>query len=449
MPASHPSDPSQEEIPDLIVRGGIVLTMVDGRAPLRDGVVRIGGGRILSVDDDAGGPLDPGVEVLDAGSAVVLPGLVNTHGHTAMTLFRGFADDLPLAEWLFDRIFPAEARFLDPGTVYWGTLLGCLEMIASGTTCVADGYFFQDATLEAFERAGLRALIAQGVIDFPAPGVPRPEDNLTAGRAFLESWSGFSERIKPGLFCHSPSTCSEATLRGALEISREFGAPLQTHLSETAGEVEEIVKRTGERPVPYLDRIGVLIPGMIAAHAVHLDAEEIALLAERGVCIAHVPESNMKLASGAAPVHGFLEAGVRVGLGTDGCASNNNLDLVQEMDTAAKLSKVVDGDPTHLSAEAVLRMATSGGAGVMGLEREIGTLEPGKRADLIVIGLNRPHLQPLYNPVSTIVYSATGADVRHTVVDGRVLMKDRRFTGLDPDEVMDRVESIARTIGRG
>jgi 5-methylthioadenosine/S-adenosylhomocysteine deaminase len=448
MPASHPSDSPDEATPDLIIRGGIVLTMVEGHTPVRGGVVRIRGGRILSVDDEAEETGDPGAEVLDARNGVVLPGLVNTHGHTAMTLFRGFADDLPLAEWLFDHIFPAEARFLDPGTVYWGTLLGCLEMIASGTTCVADGYFFQDATLEAFERAGLRALIAQGVIDFPAPGVPRPEDNLTAGRAFLESWSGFSERITTGLFCHSPSTCSEATLRGALEISREFGTPLQTHLSETAGEVEEIVKRTGERPVPYLDRLGVLTPGLIAAHAVHLDAEEIALLAERRVCIAHVPESNMKLASGAAPVHAFLEAGMRVGLGTDGCASNNNLDLVQEMDTAAKLSKVVDGDPTHLSADAVLRMATSEGAAVMGLEREIGTLEPGKRADLIVIGLDRPHLQPVYNPVSTIVYSATGADVRHTVVDGKVLMKDRRFTAIDPDEVMDRVSSIGRTIKR-
>jgi 5-methylthioadenosine/S-adenosylhomocysteine deaminase len=446
MPAKHPPVPPQEESPDLIVRGGVVLTMIDGRPPVQDGVVRVRGGRILSVDDREGE--EPGAEVLDARNGVILPGLVNTHVHTAMTLFRGFADDLPLAEWLFDHIFPAEARLLDPGTVYWGALLGCLEMIASGTTCIADGYFFQDATLEAVERAGLRALIAQGVIDFPAPGVPRPEDNLAAGRAFLERWSGFSERITTGLFCHSPSTCSEATLRGALALSREFGTPLQTHLSETAGEVDEVLERTGQRPVPYLDRIGVLPPGLIAAHAVHLDEKEIALLAERDVRIAHVPESNMKLASGAAPVHALLKAGLRVGLGTDGCASNNDLDLVREMDTAAKLGKVVDGDPTHLSAETVLRMATSGGAEVMGLEQEIGTLEPGKRADLVVIGLEQPHLQPLYNPVSTIVYSATGADVRHTVVDGKVLMKDRRFTGLDPDEVMDRVNRIARTVGR-
>ncbi|MCF8063047.1 MAG: amidohydrolase [Deltaproteobacteria bacterium] len=447
MPATHPPDPRQEEAPDLIVRGGIVLTMAEGRAPIREGTVRIRQGRILSVDDRA--EADPGVEILDARDAVVLPGLVNTHGHTAMTLFRGYADDLPLDEWLFNRIFPAEARFLDPETVYWGTLLGCLEMIASGTTCVADGYFFQDAGLEAVERAGLRALIAQGVIDFPAPGVPRPEDNLAVGRAFMERWHGFSERITPGLFCHSPSTCSESTMRDASAVSREFGSPLQTHLSETGGEVEEIVKRTGERPVLYLDRIGVLTPDLIAAHAVHVEAEEISLLAERRVRIAHVPESNMKLASGTAPIHKFLKAGIRVGLGTDGCASNNNLDLIQEMDTAAKLSKVFDKDPTHVSAEAALRMATSGGAAVMGLEREIGTLEAGKRADLIVIDLDRPHLQPLYNPVSTIVYSATGADVRHTVVDGEVLMRDRRFTGIDPEEIMARVEAIARTIGQG
>jgi 5-methylthioadenosine/S-adenosylhomocysteine deaminase len=447
MPANPPSDHPEETPPDLIVQGGTILTMVDGRPPLRGGMVRVRDGRILSVDDRT--EADPGVEVLDARNGLILPGLVNAHGHTAMTLFRGFADDLPLAEWLFDRIFPAEARFLDPNTVYWGTLLGCLEMIASGTTCVVDGYFYQDATVEAVERAGLRALIAQGVIDFPAPGVPSPEDNLTVGRAFLESWSGFSERITPGLFCHSPSTCSEGTLRDALEISRFFGVPLQTHLSETAGEVDEIVKRTGTRPVNYLDRIGVLAPDLVAAHAVHLDAEEIDLLVRRRVRVAHLPESNMKLASGAAPIHAFLEAGVRVGLGTDGCASNNDLDLLREMDTAAKLGKVVDEDPTHLSAEAVLRMATLGGAEVAGLEREIGTLEEGKRADLIVIDPDRPHLQPLYHPASTLVYSASGADVRHVVVDGRVLLRDGAFTGLDPDEIMGRVAEIARTIRQG
>lgn len=447
MPAISPLESHEEDPPDLIVRGGLVLTLAQGRKPVSDGVVRIRDGRILSVDSQD--VQLPDVETIDARSAMVLPGLINAHGHTAMTLFRGFADDIPLAEWLFDHIFPAEARFLDRETVYWGTLLGCLEMIASGTTCLMDGYFFQDAAMEAMDRSGLRALIAQGVIDFPAPGIPRPEDNLSVGRTFLERWKGCSDRLRPGLFCHSPSTCSERTLLGAMELSREFGCPLQTHLSESIGEVDDIVQRTGLRPVLYLDRMGILSGDLIAAHGVHLDDEEIALLAQRGVGIAHVPESNMKLASGAARVQDFLDAGIRVGLGTDGCASNNNLDLFQEMDTAAKLSKVYDRDPTHVSAETALRMATSGGAELMGLEGEIGTLEAGKRADIIVIDADRPHLQPLYNPFSAIVYSATGADVRHVVVDGKVLMQDRRFTTLDAHEIMERVKAIARSIQRG
>jgi len=418
--------------------------MEEDALPLSPGRVLIRKGRILAVEK-AQEPI-PGVETIDATHGIILPGLVNAHGHTAMTLFRGFADDLPLSEWLFNKIFPAEASFLNPDTVYWGALLGCLEMIASGTTSVVDGYFFQDATMKAVKQAGLRGLIAQGVIDFPAPGVPRPEDNLTVGRAFLERWSGTSDLLTPGLFCHSPVTCSEKTFRGAMEISMDHGTPLQTHLSETVAEVEEIRGRTGVRPAFYLDRIGVLSEPLIAAHAIHLDDAEISLLGERGVCIVHLPESNMKLASGAARIQTLLDAGVRAALGTDGCASNNNLDLFQEMDTAAKFAKVVAGNPLHLSARAALRMATWGGAEVMGMKEVIGTLEAGKRADLIVVDTERPHLQPLYNPVSTLVYSAMGADVRHVVVDGRVLLKDREFMTLDAGEIMARVRGIAGKI---
>ena len=443
MSASHTSAPPSTA-PDLAIQGDVVLTMADGVPPLSPGRILVREGRILAVEQTRE-PI-PGVETIDAPGGIVLPGLVNGHGHTAMTLFRGFADDLPLAEWLFNKIFPAEAAFLNPETVYWGTLLGCIEMIASGTTSVVDGYFFEDATMEAVERSGLRGLIAQGVIDFPAPGVPNPEDNLTVGRDFLERWAGRSDRVTPGLFCHSPVTCSERTFRGAMELSQEFGTPLQTHLSETDAEVREILERTGIRPAFYLDRIGVLNEGLIAAHAIHLDDAEIELLAEKGACIAHVPESNMKLASGTARIQAMLDAGVRAALGTDGCASNNDLDLFREMDTAAKLAKVVGGNPVHLNARAVLRMATLGGAEAMGLEKEIGSLEPGKRADIIVLEADLPHLQPLYNPVSTLVYSAVGADVRHVIVDGKVILKDRGFTTLDPGEIMGRAKEIARTI---
>ncbi|MFH1124562.1 MAG: amidohydrolase, partial [Pseudomonadota bacterium] len=358
----------------------------------------------------------------------------------------GLADDLPLKQWLFEKIFPAEAKFLSPETVYWGALLGSLEMIASGTTTVSDGYFFQDETLRAFHESGLRALVAQGVIDFPAPGVPDPKKNLKVGKQFIKKWLGFSDLIAPGLFCHSTSTCSDKTLRGAMEISREFSLPLQIHLSETAEEVREVFQKTGQRPAFYLDRLGLLNDDLIAVHAVHLDDEEMALLAQRNVRIVHVPESNMKLASGAARVSEMMRIGLSVGLGTDGCASNNNLDLFQEMDSAAKLDKVFTLNPVNMGAERVLRMATSWGARVLGLEGEIGTLEAGKKADIIVLNLDSPHLVPLYNPYSLLVYSASGADVRDVIINGRVVMRDRRLKTLDQREIMERVRTISRGI---
>jgi 5-methylthioadenosine/S-adenosylhomocysteine deaminase len=375
-----------------------------------------------------------------------MPGLINAHGHTAMTLFRGLADDLPLQSWLFDKIFPAEAKHLNPETVYWGALLGCLEMIASGTTTVSDGYFFQDATVRAVDRALLRARIAQGVIDFPAPGVADPKENLKIGREFIDRWLGFSELITPGLFCHSPVTCSEKTLRGAMTISQEYQLPLQLHLAETTAEVEQIIANTGRRPIPYLERLGILNDKLIAVHAVHLTRAEMELLCQKGVRIVHVPESNMKLSSGAAAAAEMLAIGLTVGLGTDGAASNNDLDLFQEMDSAAKLAKISTLDPVCLDAGSVLKMATSWGAAALGMEADVGTLEVGKKADVIVVDSQSPHMTPLYNPRSSLVYSANGADVKDVVVNGRILMKDRCIQMLDADEIMGRVKAISRKI---
>ncbi|MBW1862933.1 MAG: amidohydrolase, partial [Deltaproteobacteria bacterium] len=375
-----------------------------------------------------------------------MPGLVNAHSHTAMTLFRGLADDLPLKQWLFEKIFPAESKYLNSETVFWGTLLGCLEMIASGTTTVLDGYFFQDETVRAVHRSGLRALIAQGVIDFPAPGVSDPKENLKKGKEFIEKWIGFSDLITPGLFCHSPVTCSDRTLRSAMEISGDFHLPLQIHLSETSEEVIEIKNKTGQSPVHYLDKLGLLNDGLIAAHAVHVDNEEMELLARKNVKIVHVPESNMKLSSGVARVSEMIRMGLTVGLGTDGCASNNNLDLFQEMDSAAKMGKVFTLNPVNMDAGTVLKMATSWGAKILGLEKEIGTIEVGKKADIIVVDLQSPHLVPLYNPLSTLVYSASGADVKDVIVNGEILMKERAFQNLDPNEIIERVSAISRKI---
>lgn len=433
--------------PDLMIQGGTLLTMVEGEKPIRHATLLIQGDRIAGILAPGEERLRfEGVEVLDATDTLVMPGLVNAHGHTAMTLFRGLADDLPLKQWLFEKIFPAEEKHLSEETVYWGSLLGSLEMIASGTTTVSDGYFFEDATARAFQKAGLRALVTQGVIDFPAPGVPDPAQNLAVGKAFIQRWNHATDLIRPGLFCHSLSTCSERTLQGAMAISREFSLPLQIHLSETREEVEEVIRRSGERPIPHLARLGLLNASLIGVHAVHLADEEIQLLAQNGVGIVHCPESNMKLASGTARVSEMLKKGLVVGLGTDGCASNNNLDLFKEMDTAAKLGKVTTLDPMNTGAATVLNMATAWGAKLLGLEKEIGTLEVGKKADLITVDLRKPHLIPLYSPISTIVYSASGSDVKDVIVNGRVLMKDRAFTALDAEEVMAKVQEISEKI---
>ncbi|MBW1999266.1 MAG: amidohydrolase [Deltaproteobacteria bacterium] len=433
--------------PDIVVEGGTVLTMCEGQEPLHNSSVLIKGDRILGIHrTENSAPLYENAEVIDASNAIIMPGLVNCHAHTAMTLFRGLADDLPLKQWLFEKIFPAEAEHLDPETVYWGALLGCLEMIASGTTSVVDGYFFQDSTARAFQQAGLRALVAQGVIDFPAPGVPDPKDNLKKGRDFLEKWFGSSDLITPGLFCHSPLTCSQRTLTEARALSDEFSLPLQIHLSETEEEVLEILNRTGTRPVKYLDELGLLSPRLIAAHAIHVDQEEIRILAQRGVKVVHVPESNMKLSSGLARIPEMISSGLYPGVGTDGCASNNDLDLFREMDSLAKVHKVFSMDPVTMTADTVLKMAIVWGARVMDLEKDLGTIEEGKKADMIVVDLSAPHMIPLYSPGSNIVYSANGADVKDVIVNGKVLMKDRNFKTLDAPEIMKEVKRIGRKI---
>jgi 5-methylthioadenosine/S-adenosylhomocysteine deaminase len=443
---SHQPDSSAFE-PDIVIEAGTLMTMVEGAEPVGEAAVWIKGDRILDIQHGLSKDPYPGSpEIINARDAIVMPGLINGHCHASMTLFRGFADDLPLKTWLFDRIFPAEAQFLSPDTVYWGALLGCLEMMASGTTTFLDGYFFQDETVKAVHRSGLRALVAQGVVDFPAPGVSDPRDNLRIGEAFLQRWLHFSDLIMPGLFCHSALTCSKRTLQGAMEISQVYSLPLQIHLSETMEEVNEIIGSTGHRPVHYLDSLGLLNERLVAAHAIHLNDQEIATLSRRFVKVVHVPESNMKLTSGVARISEMLAKGLTVGLGTDGCASNNNLDLFQEMDIAAKLDKVFTLNPVSLDARTALKMATSWGAKVLGLEEEIGTLEKGKKADIIVVDIQAPHMVPLYNPISNLVYSANGADVKHVIVNGKMLMKDRGFLTLDAQEIMDKVRAISQSI---
>jgi len=425
---------------DLLIHDVAVWTP-DG--PVMDGAVAISGGcihRVGAASDIADWP-EP-AQRLDGEGMLLLPGMVNTHTHGAMSIFRGAADDLDLDKWLNKHIFPAEARFAGRETVYWGTLLSCAEMLKAGVTTFCDGYFFEDAAAEAANRAGLRAVMGQGIIDFPSPDSPDPSRALETARQFLDRWKDHP-KVKASVFCHAPYTCSPETLVKSHALARERNALFQIHLAESPGEAEQIRGRYGLTPGRHLHRLGVLGPGTLAVHCVHLDDEEMDLLASSGTGVSHTPESNMKLASGVAPVPEMLRRGIAVGLGTDGPASNNDQDLFGEMRSAALLHKVHCMDPTVMNASVVLDMATRGGARALGMEGEIGAIAPGLRADLVLVNLDRPHLTPLYNIPSQMVYAASGADVHTVLVDGEILLRNRRFVHLDVEEIMGRVGEIA------
>ncbi|MCX5909568.1 MAG: amidohydrolase, partial [Deltaproteobacteria bacterium] len=310
-------------------------------------------------------------------------------------------------------------------------------------TTFADGYFFEAEVAKAATEAGMRALLGEGVLDFPSPDAASPEEALRNFEDFLIRYDP-SPLIHPALFPHSAYLCSPPLLRRCGALADRYGVPLVIHVAETKDEVAEVSKRYGKTPVMHMEDLGLLSSSLIACHCVWLTEEEMDLLARRGVKVVHSPESNMKLASGVAPVPDLLARGVSVGLGTDGCASNNNLDLFQEMDVAAKLHKVHRLDPTVMPAETVLEMATLGGAKVLGLEREIGSLEVGKKADVIVVDLRRPHMQLLYNVVSQLVYSAAGADVRDVIINGQIVMEGRKLLTIDEEEIL----SVAQKWGR-
>jgi 5-methylthioadenosine/S-adenosylhomocysteine deaminase len=431
---------------DYLIRGPLVLPLsAEYPRPISPGYVGIRGSVIACVGEGAGGGC-PAREVIEARNMLLMPGLVNTHTHAAMTLLRGLADDLPLEAWLNDHIFPAEARIIDNESVYWGTLLACAEMIRSGTTTFADGYFCLDGAARAVQEAGLRVVLAHGIIDFPAPGVPDPADNIGAVRRFIERWAEVSARIRPAVFPHSVYTCSPATLQKAGDLARRHGLPLFIHLAETRDEVRQVRERHGKTPLRLLRDLGLLTSGTVAVHVNHVDPEELEVLARSGAAVSHCPESNLKLAAGVTPLTEMLERGVRVGLGTDGCASNNDLDLLREMRTAALVHKVTRMDPTALEASVLVHLVTIGGAGVLGLEKEIGSLEIGKQADLILLDLDRPHLTPLYNPYSHLAYAASGADVDTVFIAGRIVMRKRKFLTLDWQEIRDRVQKIAEKV---
>lgn len=437
---------------DILITGGTLLTMEASVPVVEDPVIGIRDGKILLVEKRgfASERLPEAREIIDASGCIVMPGLINTHTHCPMVLFRGLADDLPLMTWLNDHIFPAEGRFINPKTVYTGSLLAIAEMILSGTTTFCDGYFFEDSVAMAAIDAGMRGIVAQGFIDFPTPDQPVPSRHAALAADFLRKWRDRSPLIAPALVCHSAYICSPQTLRTIKETTRRSGTPFLIHLAETREEVALLRERYGKKPVHHLRDLDLLDEATIAAHCVWLEPDELDLLADFNVKVAHDPESNMKLAAGVAPVPEMLRRGIEVGLGTDGSASNNNLDLFGEMAMCAKLHKLFSADPTVLNAEKVLEMATLGGARVLGMADRIGSVAPGKRADIILVDVNKPHLTPLYNPFSHLVYAATGADVATSIIDGRVVMKGRRLLTIDLNRLMGEVREIGATIaGQG
>jgi len=428
---------------DLAIAGGTLVTMSSDMDIIENASIGISGSRIALVDTNRTLAAD---RIIDARGGLILPGLVNTHTHLPMVCFRGLADDLPLMDWLHHHIFPMEARFVNKQMVRDGAMLAIAEMILSGTTTCCDGYFFENQIAEAALAGGMRAVAAQGFADSATPDHPQYEKMMAAAGRFVERWLPHAPMITPAFFCHSPYTCSPRTLVNVKAAAREAGILYLTHLLENRDEIDTIEKRYGRKPVTHLHHLGVLDDRTVAVHCNWMTPEDIALFADLGVSVSHNPASSMKLAAGVAPVPLMLEKGIAVGLGTDGSASNNDLDLFQEMDLSAKVHKATLLDPTVMSAETVLKMATIEGARVLGMDRLIGSVEVGKQADIIILDMNQPHLTPLYNPYSQIVYAARGGDVKTSIIDGKPVMENRRLLTMDLPAVMERVRAIAAHI---
>lgn len=434
---------------DLLITGGAVVTMDGERRIFDNGFVAVQGERIIGIGDVAELKTKGyrAKQTIDARGKVILPGLVNAHTHIPMVLFRGIADDLNLQDWLTKYIFPAEAKNVTREFVVAGTRLGLAEMIRGGITTYADMYYFQDAIAEETKRAGMRGVLGETVIDFPVADNKTWAEAMAYSERFLKRWKGDS-LITAAIAPHAPYTVSTEHLNEVRALAERLDAPILTHLAEAPTETEFIAKTYNTRPAMYLERINFLSPRLLAAHVVHVNDEEIALLKRRDVGIAHCPQSNMKLASGTAPVPAMLKAGLRVGLGTDGAASNHDLSLWEEIDSAAKLHKLISGDPTAVPAPEALAMATIGGARALHMEEEIGSIEIGKRADLILVDLSALHLTPMYNFYSHLVYAAKASDVSDTIVNGRVLMRNRRLLTLNEEAVKASARKYQKQISQ-
>lgn len=436
---------------DVILSGGTVITMDPQYALFNPGAVAVLNREIVAVgpQEEITAGYQAG-EQIDCRGKVIMPGLVNAHTHVPMSLLRGLADDLRLDVWLMGYIMPVEREFVRPDFCWLGTQLGCAEMIRSGTTCFADMYYHEEAVADATARAGLRAVCGQTILKFPSPDALSYDESLDRSRDFIQRWKGH-DLIVPSVAPHAPYTATPELLQGAASLALEFDVPLQIHVAETAHEVEEMRAANGMSPVSWVEQYNVLQPSSIAAHCVHVDEDDMMTLHRNKIGVIHNPSSNLKLASGFAPIAKMLELGINVGIGTDGVASNNDLDMFEEMRLAAFLAKGVTLDPTALPARQALEMATIMGARALHLDQWIGSLEPGKRADLIVVDLNLVHNWPVFQRdealvYSQLVYATKGSDVTDVMCDGVWLMRDRELQTVDEAALMADAQKVAQKI---
>jgi 5-methylthioadenosine/S-adenosylhomocysteine deaminase len=432
---------------DILVLGGIMITMDERRSILPDGALAIRGHVIAGVGTrEQIAAAYHGATVIDAAGCLVIPGLIDAHTHIPMTLFRGLADDLPLHSWLDQHVWPAEKKFINEETVRWGSRLGVAELVRSGVTTLCDMYFYEDQVAAVVDELGMRGILANVYFDATATSNAERERTLAAAKQFVARWRGHS-RIVPGLGPHAPYTVGPDLYRRLHALAERTDVPVVTHLAETLEEDREIRRRYGLSPLRHLENLGLVDARLVAAHCVWVNGEEIDLLAVARTGVVHNPRSNLKLASGIAPIPDMLRAAVLVGLGTDGAASNNELNLLAEIRTAALIHKGVRLDPLAVPAIAALEMATIGGARALKLDHVVGSLEPGKRADVVVIDLDEDNLVPLYDPVSHLAYAVETSNVRTVIIDGRIVLRDRELTTADEREIRRRVRALAIGIG--
>jgi len=442
--------PSKEAVSaDLLVTGATIVTMDAERRVVEGGFLAVRGDSIVAVGEQVATTFPKGLaakQTINGKGKIVLPGLINGHTHIPMTLMRGLKDDVTLDEWLRKYIFPAEARNVTEDFVRWGSRLALAEMIRSGTTTFADMYYFEDAEAEETKAAGLRGFLGETWIDFPAPDNKNEGEMAAYTERFLERWQG-DALIHAAVAPHSIYTCSERTLRDAAALARKHHAPILIHVAEMQKEFADSMKTNGATPVQYLDRIGFLGPDVLAAHCIWLEAADMKVLAERQSGCVHNPSSNMMLASGAADVVDQRAAGMRVGLGTDGPAgSNNDLNMMEEMDLAAKLQKTYRVDPRALGAKGALEMATIEGARALHMEKEIGSLETGKKADFVVLNLNVPNAVPMYGVYSQIVYALKASEIETVVAGGKILLKDGKVQTVDEAKAMAKAKEYGKQV---